>query len=191
MHSDVSERIDITNVFQYGYSPVISYNPEYPFRFEVTATNNQNIAKMYVTSTKGEEVRYLEATYYPNTGTWVATGYFEESNTGYVPGSLNIVIIPSGEDMPDELTDPEGFEKALKDKVAFSDAGSIRFIIDPSGHVYEAVMGNPVQGVTATIYYQDPETGEAVKWDSTDNEQDNPLLTNHEGAYAWDVPEGL
>ncbi|MBQ6965827.1 MAG: carboxypeptidase regulatory-like domain-containing protein, partial [Bacteroidaceae bacterium] len=74
----------------------------------------------------------------------------------------------------------------------------VQTIIDPSGYVYEAVADNRVEGATATIYFK--QTGEdeygdlhdeVVKWDATEFRQENPLLTDAEGKYAWDVPQGL
>ena len=72
--------------------------------------------------------------------------------------------------------------------------------IDPSGYVYEAVPSNRLEGVTATAYWIAPdyidENGvgdetKAVLWDASEYEQFNPLITDYEGKYAWDVPEGL
>ena len=68
--------------------------------------------------------------------------------------------------------------------------GRQRNAIDPSGIVYEAVEGNPVEGATATIYKLDEESGEWKEWNAADFEQQNPLLTNNEGAYAWLTDEG-
>lgn len=65
------------------------------------------------------------------------------------------------------------------------------WIIDPSGYVYEGVSENRLEGVTTTIYYQDPDTGEAMLWDAQEYDQFNPLITDSYGNYAWDVPEGL
>ena len=72
----------------------------------------------------------------------------------------------------------------------YKNGGNVRFGIDPSGIVYEAVPGNTVEGATVTIYYRDPETGDTVKWNAEDYEQLNPLLTDKDGKYLWDVPEG-
>ena len=72
----------------------------------------------------------------------------------------------------------------------FSWGGFIRFLIDPSGIVYEAVPGNPVEGAEVRVYYLDPETGEQTEWNAADYEQTNPIITEADGAYAWDVPEG-
>ena len=69
---------------------------------------------------------------------------------------------------------------------------------DPSGFVYEAVNSNRLEGVTATCYYK--ETIEdmygdlhenIVVWDAENYAQENPLFTDAEGKYAWDVPQGL
>ncbi|MBR1482799.1 MAG: leucine-rich repeat protein, partial [Ruminococcus sp.] len=68
--------------------------------------------------------------------------------------------------------------------------GRQRNAIDPSGMVYEAVEGNPVEGATATIYKRNEDTGEWEIWNAADYEQENPLLTNNEGAYAWLTDEG-
>ncbi|MBQ9362811.1 MAG: chitobiase/beta-hexosaminidase C-terminal domain-containing protein [Bacteroidaceae bacterium] len=70
--------------------------------------------------------------------------------------------------------------------------------MDPSGYVYEGVSSNRIEGVTATAYYK--ETVEdmygdlhenIVKWNATEYAQENPLFTNENGMYAWDVPQGL
>lgn len=71
-------------------------------------------------------------------------------------------------------------------------------IHDPSGYVYEGVSSNRLEGVTATAYYK--ETVEdmygdlhenVVLWDAAEYAQENPLFTDENGMYAWDVPQGL
>ena len=71
-------------------------------------------------------------------------------------------------------------------------------VIDPSGFVYEGVSSNRLEGVTATAYYKHTyhdEYGdlkqEIVLWDATQYSQENPLYTDAEGLYSWDVPQGL
>ena len=79
------------------------------------------------------------------------------------------------------------------------------YIIDPSGYVYEAVTTNRVEGVEATAYWiPEPEDGldtfyanapvgddaRQLVWDAEDYDQMNPLYTDSNGAYAWDVPAG-
>lgn len=71
-------------------------------------------------------------------------------------------------------------------------------VIDPSGYVYEAVSSNRLQGVTATAYYKETREDmygdlyeEVVLWDAEEYAQENPLFTDENGMYAWDVPTGL
>lgn len=61
-------------------------------------------------------------------------------------------------------------------------------IHDPSGYVYEAVPSNRMEGVTASIYYD--ENGPQL-WDAADFSQVNPIVTDETGLYAWDVPQGM
>lgn len=69
---------------------------------------------------------------------------------------------------------------------------------DPSGYVYEGVSSNRLEGVTATAYYKEivedmygDKHENIVKWDAAEYAQENPLFTDENGMYAWDVPNGL
>ena len=68
---------------------------------------------------------------------------------------------------------------------------TFRWKIDPSGYVYEAVTTNRLESVTATAYWKEDEDSTAELWDATEWQQANPLITDINGMYAWDVPEGL
>lgn len=80
--------------------------------------------------------------------------------------------------------------------------GKCNIIIDPSGYVYEAVPSNRLADVKTTIYYMGDEdgnlidrytevpAGKAFPWNAEDYEQENPLYTNNDGVFAWDVPDG-
>lgn len=79
-----------------------------------------------------------------------------------------------------------------------SGVSDVPHVMDPSGYVYEAVATNRLEGVTATCFYK--ETVEdmygdlhenIVKWDAAEYAQENPLFTDENGMYAWDVPQGL
>ena len=70
--------------------------------------------------------------------------------------------------------------------------------IDPSGYVYETVPSNRLQGVTTTAYYKSwvenmygDREEKVILWDASEYSQENPLLTDENGMYAWDVPAGL
>ncbi len=71
-------------------------------------------------------------------------------------------------------------------------------LIDPSGYVYEAVESNRLEGVKATAYFKTEITDaegnvkdSIAVWDASMYEQENPLYTDVEGRYAWDVPAGM
>lgn len=70
--------------------------------------------------------------------------------------------------------------------------------IDPSGYVYEGVSSNRVEGVIATAFYKEYVEDmygdlheNIVKWDAEEYAQENPLFTDENGMYRWDVPQGL
>lgn len=69
---------------------------------------------------------------------------------------------------------------------------------DPSGYVYEAVPDNRIEGVQASIYYKETKEDmygdlhdEIVLWNAEEYAQKNPLFTDENGMYRWDVPQGL
>lgn len=75
---------------------------------------------------------------------------------------------------------------------------NLKPIFDPSGYVYEAVKSNRLQGVTATCYYKETIEDsygdiheQVVLWDAAEYAQQNPLFTDENGMYHWDVPQGL
>lgn len=70
--------------------------------------------------------------------------------------------------------------------------------IDPSGFVYEGVSSNRVEGVMASCYYKEfvedmygDLIEKVVLWDAEAYAQENPLFTDENGMYRWDVPQGL
>ncbi len=70
--------------------------------------------------------------------------------------------------------------------------------IDPSGFVYEGVQTNRLEGVIATAYYKEiveDQYGDLheniVLWNAEEYSQQNPLFTDENGMYRWDVPQGL
>ena len=71
-------------------------------------------------------------------------------------------------------------------------------IIDPSGYVYEGVSSNRLEGVMASCYYKETvediygdQHENIVLWDAEQYAQENPLFTDANGMYRWDVPKGL
>ena len=66
----------------------------------------------------------------------------------------------------------------------------VKTILDPSGYVYETFEDNRLAGVTAQLYFENDE-GYMEFWDAEEYAQINPQITDSEGKYGWDVPEGL
>ena len=75
--------------------------------------------------------------------------------------------------------------------------------IDPSGYIYDIDTDERIYGATTTVYWipcddedetywdytpSPDEYGEM--WDASEFSQYNPLTTDIDGRYAWDVPEG-
>ena len=78
----------------------------------------------------------------------------------------------------------------------------LRFIVDPSGYVYDLSSGERIEDVTVTAYWipydesddfwrnTPADSNYGTIWKAEEYNQHNPLLTNGDGKYAWDVPEG-
>lgn len=101
-------------------------------------------------------------------------------------------------------------ESYLEDATAFYIAGGngsqLKWLIDPSGYVYDSATGEKLAGVTATIYgiEFDEETDDreaffatppsddeyGTVWDAAEYSQLNPQITDADGKYAWDTTEG-
>ena len=146
--------------------------PGKAFSFRVQVSNNDRVRSLAVISTKNKERKNLSLTYDANSGSWLGAGFFDPADPNYVPGVLTV-----------EGTDING--------AAFSAGGEMRFtfLVDPSGYAYEAVKSNVLSGVTAAIYYEDTE-GHILLWNALPAEQQNPVETLEDGAFAWVVPEG-
>ncbi len=78
----------------------------------------------------------------------------------------------------------------------------IKMVIDPSGYVYDIGTNERLEGVKATAYCVEYDESEdfwdnppaddfyGTVWNAAEYNQLNPMLTNADGKYAWDVPEG-
>ena len=67
---------------------------------------------------------------------------------------------------------------------------SPNYVIDPSGTIMNSVTSKALSGAQVTVYFKDANGKEKV-WNADGYSQLNPVLTNVNGEYAWDVPEGL
>ena len=76
-----------------GTKQAVSIYPGYPFTFMIKYDNPDQIYKVYVVSSKNGKNMYLEAEPTANKGEFIATGYFDENNKNYIPGSIGIKYI--------------------------------------------------------------------------------------------------
>ena len=162
----------LTEVAGQGILSVTGYNPEYP---------------------TDEEGHVLDISLEQIISKWHSE-HLRELTDEYV--SLAHSIKGSYSDCKKEK-DEEDEPKDEQDNDDFDGDGTTPEI-DPSGYVYEAVISNRLEGVTATCYqkvqtedmYGDI-TEEAVVWNAEDYSQQNPLKTDETGFYRWDVPQGM
>ncbi len=86
---------------------------------------------------------------------------------------------------------------------AYGEKFRFKWAIDPSGYVYDQLTGKRLSDVTVHAYwientgddpnFWDNKPGDdeyGVLWAAMEYSQMNPLLTDGDGRYAWDVPEG-
>lgn len=64
------------------------------------------------------------------------------------------------------------------------------WIYDPSGYAYEVTEDNRLEGVKTTVLRWDEAAKRWIVWNAGPYGQANPLYTDTQGRYAWDVPEG-
>ncbi|MCG1021384.1 leucine-rich repeat domain-containing protein [Sutcliffiella horikoshii] len=66
-------------------------------------------------------------------------------------------------------------------------------LIDPSGYVFEGSMDYRLPGVTAEVFERDKQNDQLWKpWNAAFfGGQVNPQITDEDGRYGWDVPEGF
>ena len=99
---------------------------------------------------------------------------------------------------PSEMTDAELAKRAGHGDAHAQNVLEARYVkyrsnvaVDPSGFVYEAVESNLVEGAAAEIWVADDDAGaNARKWEAGPYEQENPILTDANGAFNWDTPTG-
>ncbi|MGN1418890.1 MAG: leucine-rich repeat protein, partial [Acutalibacteraceae bacterium] len=144
----------------------ISFSSSRRFTYEIKLSAYDGSKTVYVVSNGMK----LPAVYDVRTNTYIATGYFDESNHSYVPEYVTIEL---------------GGCTLANTSFRFP------FIIDPSGFVYEAVHSNRVEGATATIFFQD-QNGLAQLWaDAPIFGQEATITTGADGIFEWVVPNGL
>ncbi|EGR94131.1 leucine-rich repeat protein [Streptococcus oralis] len=88
--------------------PVISFRPGGKFDFEVEYTNTEQIENIYLVSVREGIKKYVQLYYDENLKKYIYHGYFDEKNTSYVPGKLELQIINKEKRIPSILIELEG-----------------------------------------------------------------------------------
>ena len=124
-------------------------------------------------------------------------GYYQSSMDKY-ESQFNKIHCKPEEDDDDNDDDNDEDKNPQPPIIVESPTPATSPIYDPAGYVYEAVSDNRVENVKATIYYKqytENALGEIIEqdvlWDAENYGQENPLYTNEQGMYRWDVPQGL
>ena len=126
------------------------------------------------------------------------SGYAFTATGHPILGTLTSTVINFAANLIDDYLD-----KSLAYYVAGGQGSYLKWLLDPSGYVYDANTNQRIEGVTVTAYcilydenqadFWDTPPGDSEygsPWDSSEYSQINPLVTDSEGCYAWDVPEG-
>ena len=154
------------------------------FQITFTANDPDKVTNVQLVVFKNDNRQdILNATYNATKKIWVVSKSY---SSNALPTCVKVKYLLNGVQMcVTKDTDDEGNEH-------------VNPILDPSGFVYEAVSSNRLQGVTASIYYKetkydnygDPYEEEGL-WNAEEYAQQNPLFTDENGMYQWDVPNGL
>ncbi|MBQ9120134.1 MAG: hypothetical protein IJY09_08815 [Lachnospiraceae bacterium] len=169
----------VNNVMEKGKEMLYQYDPERALEQEDMSIGGQldQIEKDVMDTIKKCRATPTPTLILTMTPTPTPTG--ENTPTAKPTGTPSTRPVPTGTPEKRDEGETEG-------KVQGPDSG---VEIDPSGYVYAGITDNRLQGVKATVYYQD-EQGEPVLWNAEEYEQSNPLYTSAQGTYSWMVPPG-
>ena len=97
------QKLDLLNTD--GTRQTNSIYPNHPFKFVVKFDNYDRIGKVFVTSTKSGITNKMQAYSTSTPGEFIAEGYFDGTNTSYVPGTINVYYstILDQEEVTEEL----------------------------------------------------------------------------------------
>ena len=83
----------VCDLIKTGKPPRIYFLPGGGYEFDTSIKNDESISKVYITSTRNNEKKYMEAKYDEATGKYIAKGFFDPDNTSYVPGKIGVEFI--------------------------------------------------------------------------------------------------
>ena len=187
LHKTVGVTFDLLACSVSETSYMFYTTAEFTFTTKFTGNGPQYLDQVIINVwLENGDVMPLEGKYDAINGQYVATATFDWGN---LPANMNVDWVVKG-----------GNKIVLDHSYSAITPCTYKItaIHDPSGYVYEAVSSNRVEGATASAYYKetvynmydDPEE-QVVLWDAKSYGQVNPQVTDAEGTYHWDVPQGL
>jgi hypothetical protein len=187
LHKNVISVYDLLGCSISSSSYMFYTTAMFTFTAELTANGPDHLSQVIINVwLENGDVMPLEAEYDPILKKYVATRTFSWGN---LPVNLSVDWTLRGEELI-----------AINHTYVATSPCTAKIIPihDPSGYVYEAVGSNRLEGVTATVYYLeqyedmygDPQERVTV-WNAEEYGQVNPQVTDAEGTYHWDVPQGL
>lgn len=184
LHQTVSVNWDMIEKKANPTSYMFYTTTDFTFTISFTANDKDKVKDVQLVVYKNNNsYDILTASYNTKKQIWVVSRRY---NSNALPTAVKVKYVINGvQQTLSEDKDDEGIEHSNP-------------ILDPSGYVYEAVSSNRLQGVTASIYYKEmvedlygDKHEQVVLWNAEDYAQKNPLFTDENGMYSWDVPNGL
>ena len=176
--------------------PVLVFNPSQNFRFEVDFNVTTAISKVFIVSTRNNISKFMVAEWNQETGTYIAEGYFDEDNHGYVPGAISIQYILTNGEMSIEkgydFTSEEAIN-ALPDSWQDATVEVLEDTADTASIVVKAEDGSSIR--MTTIQQSIPEgvtreNAEALGYQRTVDSEGNELYIKRYAkpdAYEYDI----
>lgn len=166
---DGGEPVDLLNG-----QPTVSMSAGSKPVFTVSFDSTEVLNKVYVTSTKDNETKYLEATL--QNGKYVTDGYFDLSDTNYIPGTISVTYS----------------KKVVKvtesDNIGGTNLGTLKTQLNNQGIAVENTSTGEDGEVTARVVFKDVLAEEGnVYFDATISEfagDDAEALTSWLGAFG-------
>lgn len=161
------------------------YNRKFTFTLDFTDNRAVKCAGIYVKSGTGN-LYYVTAAYNAGKDIWVAEGNFGNYYDGDIPVNVDVIFSTGSDSIRPDCNSNRTYINP-----------DVNVIIDPSGYVYEAVESNRLEGVRTTAFYKEQYEDQygdmherETLWDAEKYAQENPLFTDEDGMYRWDVPQG-
>lgn len=119
--------------------------------FTVTFDSIELLDKVFVTSTKNGETKYLEAT--PNGGQYVTDGYFDSSDAGYIPGVISVTYSKKTVSVNEDGDLGNTSINALKYQLTAQGISSRGETTDADGTVTAEIVLGDMFGAMAGVYF--------------------------------------